>query len=293
MNLRYLQTFVSAAQTASFSRTGAQLGLTQSAVSLQIRKLEEALGCTLFERTGKAVRLSDAGRQRLPQALRVVEAFEALKRGEADAEAPPALQIGAISTVQQGLLPLALRLAAPRTGTLRLQVVPGTSAELLARIEAREIEAALIVRPRLGLPDDLPWRPIMKDRFVAVAPSGSPQDLRTLLRSLPFLRYKRHSSGGQLVEQFLQRQRLWVNDRLELDEPAALLQMVAEGLGCAILPGDLLPIRSTPGIQVLPLPARAPLREIGLLARAGALKLPAMKALLDGLRQAAAQIQQR
>lgn len=114
-----------------------------------------------------------------------------------------------------------------------------------------------------------------------------------MLKTLPFLRYKRHSHGGQLVDQFLRRQRLWVQDWLELDEPAALLQMVAEGLGCAILPGDLLPVRRTTGVQVLALPGRAPLREIGLLARSSALKQPALKALLEGLRQAAAQLQQR
>ena len=60
--IRNLRTFVVAAETESFSAAGNRLGLTQSAVSTQIRRLEEELGYTLFDRTGKSVTLSSEGR---------------------------------------------------------------------------------------------------------------------------------------------------------------------------------------------------------------------------------------
>ena len=81
--IRYLRTFVVAAETESFSAAGNRLGLTQSAVSTQIRRLEDELGYALFTRTGKSVTLSDEGADVLEQAARILESFEgAEKRGQ-------------------------------------------------------------------------------------------------------------------------------------------------------------------------------------------------------------------
>ena len=77
--IRYLRSFSVAAETASFSAAGSRLGLTQSAVSTQIRRLEQELGCLLFDRAGKSVTLSDTGRKLLPDAIRILETFEAMK----------------------------------------------------------------------------------------------------------------------------------------------------------------------------------------------------------------------
>lgn len=67
--IHYQRTFVVAAQTSSFSADGMKLGLPQSAVSIQIRKLEEKFGAVLFERTGKSVSARDAGPALLPNAI--------------------------------------------------------------------------------------------------------------------------------------------------------------------------------------------------------------------------------
>jgi DNA-binding transcriptional LysR family regulator len=77
--IRYLRTFVVAVETQSFSAAGNRLGLTQSAVSTQIRRLEDELGYALFTRTGKSVTLSDEGADVLEQAARILESFEGLK----------------------------------------------------------------------------------------------------------------------------------------------------------------------------------------------------------------------
>jgi DNA-binding transcriptional LysR family regulator len=72
---------------------------------------------------------------------------------------------------------------------------------------------------------------------------------------------------------------------MELDEPAVILKMVSEGLGCAIIPGQLVPLDSTPGVQVLPLPGKPLLREIGMLVRQSALKQPAVATLIESFEQ--------
>ncbi|CAG9180519.1 LysR family transcriptional regulator [Cupriavidus respiraculi] len=281
--IRYFQTFIVAAETASFSAAGARLGLTQSAVSTQIRRLEEDLGCSLFDRAGKSVALSEEGRKLLPEALRFVALYQGMKglaQAQPQADMAP-LDLGAVSTVQATLLPKAMqrfRAAYPAT---YVNIVPGMSNQLLTQVDARELDIAVMIRPRLGLSAELKWVPLMQERFVCVAPAGAPTEMKAVLAALPFIRYNRHSMGGQLVDRYLKGHRLWVNEGMELDEPAVMLQMVEEGLGCAIIPSELVPLRETPNVQAVPMPGPPIHREIGVLVRAAALKRPSTEALIE------------
>lgn len=74
MELRNLISFIRAAELQSFSKTAEQLGYSQSAVTMQLKQLEEELGIPLFERIGKRVKLTQAGERFLPRALEVLEA---------------------------------------------------------------------------------------------------------------------------------------------------------------------------------------------------------------------------
>lgn len=278
--IRNLRTFISAAETASFSAAGAKLGLTQSAVSTQMRRLEEEFGCLLFDRTGKSVALSDEGRKLLPETVRLVEMYDGMKqRGQVEQAAP--IGLGAITTVQSVLLPKILRAFRENYPATPVNIVPGMSIQLLAQVDARELDIAVIIKPRLGIPSDLKWITLLRERYVAIAPAGAPHDLRELLAALPFIRYNRGSHGGQLVDRFLKRHGLWVRDGMELDEPSVILQMVGEGLGCAIIPGRLVPLQTTSGVQALPLPGKPLFREVGILVRQSALKTPSIAALID------------
>lgn len=68
MELRNLRTFLAAADRGSYQRAAEALGYTQSTVTVQIRQLEEELGVPLFQREGRRMALTEAGRQALPQA---------------------------------------------------------------------------------------------------------------------------------------------------------------------------------------------------------------------------------
>jgi DNA-binding transcriptional LysR family regulator len=280
--IRYLRTFVVAAETESFSAAGNRLGLTQSAVSTQIRRLEEELGYALFDRTGKSVTLSDEGREVLEQAAHILESFEGLKQTPRSAGRGP-VSLGAIATVQHSFLPKALLRFRQEQPVAQINIIPGTSIQLLTRIDSHELDVAVMVKPRLGLPADLKWLPLIQERYVGVAPEGSPDDLAKLFRERPFIRYDRRSHGGHLVDQFLKRQGLWTMDSMEVDEPAAILKMVSEGLGCSIIPGELVPVAHTAGIMVIPLPGRPLAREIGILVRLAAMSRQPIATLIDSL----------
>lgn len=284
--IRYFQTFLVAAETASFSAAGARLGLTQSAVSMQIRRLEEELGCQLFDRSGKAVALSEDGRRLLDDVTRFVALYEQMKgRARALPDVAP-LDLGAVSTVQASLLPKAMQRFREAFPNTHVNIVPGMSTQLLTQVDARELDIAVLVKPRLGFPPELKWLPLLQEPFVAIAPAGAPAELGTLLASAPFIRYNRHSTGGQLVDRYLKRQRLWVREGMELDEPAVILQMVVEGLGCAIIPAALVPLAQaidSGRIAQIAMPGPPLSREIGVLVRQTALKRESVAALIAAL----------
>jgi DNA-binding transcriptional LysR family regulator len=278
--IRYLRTFTIAAETESFSAAGNRLGLTQSAVSTQIRRLEEELGCVLFDRTGKSVTLSNEGRDALEQAARILEIFEGLKQQNQRGADRTSIRLGVITSVQDSFLSKALLRFRRDQPVAQINIVPGTSIQLLTRVDSHELDIAVMIKPRLGLPSELKWIPLMHERYVGIAPEGWPSDLGELLRERPFIRYDRRSHGGQLVDRFLKRHGFWTIDSIELDEPSVILRMVSEGLGCSIIPGELVPIAQTAGIKVLSLPGRPLLREVGILIRISAMSRPSTQVLI-------------
>jgi DNA-binding transcriptional LysR family regulator len=281
--IRYLRTFVVAAETESFSAAANRLGLTQSAVSTQIRRLEDELGYTLFTRTGRSVTLSHEGADVLEQAARILESFEGLKARNQSGVDRGAISLGVISTVQGSFLPAALLHFRREQPLAHLNIVPGTSLQLLTRVDSHELDIAVMIKPRLGLTSDLKWIPLMQERYVGVAPADWSSDLDELFRERPFIRYDRRSHGGHLVDRFLKEHGLWAMDSIEVDEPSVILKMVSQGLGCSIIPGELVPVNDTPGIKVLSLPGRPLVREVGILLRRSARIRPSTTLLIESL----------
>jgi len=82
MELRSLQTFIQVAETGSFTRAAARMGYSQPTVSFQIRQLEKELNAQLFDRVGHTVRLTDRGRELLPQAQRICQLCQEIETAE-------------------------------------------------------------------------------------------------------------------------------------------------------------------------------------------------------------------
>jgi len=282
--IRYLKTFIVAGKTSSFSLTGSTLGLTQSAVSTQIQRLEDDLNCRLFERLGKSVVLSARGKELLPIAQEILRLYGSLKGQPEGTETSGTIEIGAISTVQLGLLPDALHFFKMRFPHVEVNVIPGTSVSLLSLIDARDLEIAVMIKPTLKLTKDLLWTTLLRESYVAIAPNNTKEvSLKDLLHNHPFIRYNRRSYGGQIVDKFLARARLQVNATMELDEPAVILQMVKRGLGVSIIPYELTAIEARDELRILPLDGKNLFREIGILQREKTLARSVVQALITSL----------
>jgi DNA-binding transcriptional LysR family regulator len=125
--LRELKTFIAVARYGTFAAAGMHIGLTQSAVSAQIRNLEQALGIRLFDRTGRQALLNAAGQRALPMAREMLEIFNRMAVSDDVSEYRGELKIGAVATVQTGLLPQALLRLRQQAPHLEPKLVPGSS----------------------------------------------------------------------------------------------------------------------------------------------------------------------
>jgi DNA-binding transcriptional LysR family regulator len=273
--IREIKTFLAIARCGSFAAAGNQIGLTQSAVSAQIKNLEETLGLRLFDRTGRSAHLNAAGLRALPLAEQILETFALMGQPESLSDYRGELRIGAIATVQTGLLPsvlLRLRHEAPGVAP---KLVPGVSLNLLSQVDAGDIDLAVMIRPPFALPKELHAELTWQEPFVLIAPmSVEGDDPFQLLAEHPLVRYDRSSFGGRQVSHFLRKHRLEVSPGLELDELEAIVKMVESGLGVALVPKAGLWLEREPTVRILSLGNATFYRELMLVSRHSAQQLP-------------------
>ncbi|WP_207479994.1 LysR family transcriptional regulator [Arenibaculum pallidiluteum] len=269
MSLRALRSLVAIARHGTFARAADALGLTQSAVSLHVKALEEEFRAALFDRSRRRPVLTEAGRVALERAQAVLAAYDAIPAEIAAGQGLRGrLRLGAIQTALAGRLPQALGRLRRQHPHLRVAVASGMSAELALRVEAGDLDAAITTEPVKPHPAGLAFEPLYTDRFWIVAPpEAEGSDARTLLTTLPFLRFDKRAWAGRMIEDELRRQGVRIREEMELDSQEALTRMAASGLGVAVVP------LADPDLDTLPplfrLPFGSPQRErrVGLLTR--------------------------
>lgn len=266
--LRELKTFITISQTGTFAAAGQQIGLTQSAVSAQMRTLEEALGMKLFDRSGRSIALNANGDRVLPLAQEILNIFSRMAQPESLSEYRGAVKIGAIASVQTGLLPSALVELHQQAPFLETRLVPGVSFNLLSQVDAGNIDMAVVIKPDFALTKDLYAETLLQEPFVLIVPADvSGNDAVALIRDYPFIRYDRTSFGGRRVSQFLRRHRLDPELALEIDEIDAIAKMVEMKLGVALVPLSGLWMERPCAVRVVPLGELTFYRELIVVMR--------------------------
>ncbi|MCG2591729.1 LysR family transcriptional regulator [Ramlibacter sp. XY19] len=264
--IRELKTLLAVAREGTFAAAGERVGLTQAAVSAQMQRLEAELGFPLFDRTGRSARLNARGAEVLEQAEELVRLAGAIGTTAGAALPGPALSLGAIASVQRSVLPAALARFHGAHPDARTRIVPGVSSALIDQVDARELEMAVIIRPPFALQRELQWTTLAAEPFRLLVPRAvRGADWRALLVLHPFLRYDRSSYGGRQVDRFLRAQRLDVRDACEIDELDALVALVAQGVGVALVPQMLGSPHWPAGVRAIDLGDCTFHREIGLV----------------------------
>lgn len=283
-----LRTFIAVARHGTFAAAGEQIGLTQSAVSSQIKRLEDLLGYKLFDRTGRSATLNEAGCMALAKAEEIVALFSKFCDSPGNENATGTLTIGAIASLQPTVLARALVPIRESYPKLRIRIVPGLSMHLMDQMDTGQIDVAIVIRPPFGILPELSWQPLVKEPFVLLVHSSiEGEDWRLLLESQPFIRYERTSYGGRMVDRFLRSENISVQESFELDEIQGILQLVVKNLGVALMPlsESILPLPD--GVRVISLGEHTFKREIGIVRHKHKAAQPFVAQLGDFLRQEA------
>lgn len=257
LDFRLLRMFTLLARTGSFTRTAASLGLTQSAVSHGMRRLEEQLGCSLLYKSGKTTHLTSEGQIFLTHAQRILEAGERATEAVTGrfSESRGTLHV-IFSTSVAGLMLAPVlrefRESYPNVSVvIRLEDTPGALREL----EAGRCDLAILVEERL--PRSLKAHSLFRDEIQLVySPLHRWAELRRIsareMSREHFLLYQRRSITFLRIEQFFLHQGVQLSSYVEIPSFEIMKQLARLGLGVALM---------------APWVARTELEEGSLLAR--------------------------
>nr|WP_314583284.1 LysR family transcriptional regulator [uncultured Pseudomonas sp.] len=258
LNLNHLHTFTQVIHHGSFSAAAERLNLTQPAVSLHIRQLEERLNLRLVERVGKRIKPTSAGSTLLEHIGRIDAVVEdALLDLASHAQGVAGqIAIGTGATACIHLLPPILQTLRRRFPALDVRVSTGNTDGILRAVEENRLDLALVTLPAVGR--SLSITPLLDDEFVAIfsdeqkllPPAITPQSLE----SLPLVVFEAGSSTRLLIDEWYLRAGLRIKPVMELGSIEAIKEMVAAGLGYSIVPRmSVAATHHRRGLQVQPL----------------------------------------
>lgn len=244
MNLRDLKYLVTVADTRHFGQAAERCFVSQPTLSGQIKKLEEELGVTLFERTKRSVETTHLGEAIVLQARQVLEQADALRQLAQSYQDPLVgpLRMGAIPTLSPYLMPLILKPLKKQYPQIKLVLSEELTDTLLARLGKHEIDAALLATPVED--PDFESIPLFDEPFWLVHPrshplSGKKKIIQADLDGADLLLLAEgHCLAEQAMEVCHMQERSVQGDMADLRAASleTLLQMVAAGFGSTLLP---------------------------------------------------------
>ena len=237
LNLAHLATFRLVIQRGSFSAAADVLGISQPAVSLQIRQLEHFLRSRLLERTGRGVKATAAGLALLTHGERIEQAVEETLRS-LDAfshEVSGTVSLGTGATACIHLLPPLLQQLRETYPLLKVGVTTGNTPGVVRAIEENRLDLGLVTMPVSGR--GLEITPILDEEFVCISAQEeecvpTPDSLHTL----PLIAFESGSGTRALIDGWFQASGLQPEPVMQLGSIEAIKRMVRAGLGYSIVP---------------------------------------------------------
>ncbi|MEP1964233.1 LysR family transcriptional regulator [Tateyamaria sp.] len=273
VTLRGLEVFEALAATGSVAQAATVTGLSQPAVSQQLRNLETALATDLINHGKRPMRLTPAGQSFLARAEAALSQLR-LAQSELtvmDLAHLSALSIGVIDDFENDLTPRLVTILADSLTRCKFTLATAPSHEILHSIRDKSLHIAISASDGT-MNDGVLEYPLARDPFILVAPKGLTQqnDVLNGLSHLPFLRYERDQLISRQIEAHLARQKLNLVDRFEIGSHLALMAMVARGIGWAVTTplGFMRAGRFHDQVDAFPLPFAPFSRTISLYASA-------------------------
>jgi LysR family hydrogen peroxide-inducible transcriptional activator len=279
MEIHQLEYLTAVAEEGSISRAARRVGVAQPSLSQQVKKLEDELGHRLLDRLPKGVVPTEAGRQLLEHARRVLaEIADARRRiGDTPGLVTGSLAVGAIPTMAPFLLPDVLRRFARRHPNVRLTVVEDVTDRLLGALERGEIDVAVLSAAhapatvhvdriareplRLLLPAKHPLGQSPAKR--RTRPEAPAVPWRAMADERMIVLQEMHCLAGQ-VSRFCDRTGVRPPVFMRGAQLSTVAAMVAAGLGVSVVPEMMCRAATWPGCAIRRIAGESPTRDICL-----------------------------
>ena len=243
--LRQLEVFEAIARLGSFTRAAEELHLTQPTVSMQIKKLTDAVGLPLFEQVGKKVYLTDAGRALEGFSREIFDQFTRFEMLLADMKGlkQGRLRLGVITTAKY-FIPRLLGAFCRQYPGIDVSMKVSNRKRILERLNNNEDDLYILGQPPEEI--DAIAEPFLANPLIVLAPANHPlahvkQIPLQRLAEEPFLLREAGSGTRIATEQLFAQHKIKMNVRMELGSNEAIKQAVVGGLGISVLSRHTLP----------------------------------------------------
>jgi DNA-binding transcriptional LysR family regulator len=268
MNLSTLRTLRAILEHKNFTAAGQAVGCSPSAVSLQVKQLEEFFGRPLFDRSTRQVIPTPFAIEVASVATDIARALDAL-RVRASAAIAGQFTLGVITSMQTELLPRVIHTLRTVHPALVVRVPPlNDTGDLLAELKAGRIDAAVVVRPDQKGSTRLHWRDLYRQPYVMLAPRDTePLGPRALLERYPWVAYDTSIDGGRVAARYVRKICPKGRFTIELRSTDAIVAMIGLGLGVTVVPQPRRPLIEGYGVREIMLGQGRPHRRIALACR--------------------------
>lgn len=285
-DLRHIRAFLAAARHGNFTRAAMELHISQSAFTVQIRQLEDALGVTLFDRSKRRVALTSAGRELVQPLERLIVDAESivsntrqvagLRRG--------IVNVAALPSVAAQLLPNAMRKFTRRHPGIVVQVSDVVAEKLLEAVKKEEVDFG--IGSRIRADREIQAKALFADKLCAFVPREHLLARResVLLKDLaafPLIVTGKDSSVRELLEKSLKHEKTPVRVAYETNYMTTAVGMVRAGLGIAVLPESAATLENPAAMRCIPIAGPALSRKVEILQRKDRTLSPAAQKLVE------------
>ncbi len=239
MDLKQLEYFVNVVDLGGFSRAGRVLGVAQPAISRQIRSLEVELRQNLLLRNGRGATPTDAGKRLLDHARGILQQVDRARREVDETKGEPVghVVVGLPPTVARHLTVPVVREFRQRYARGSLSIVEGLSATIHEWLLVGRVDVGIVYNPVASPAVDA--RPLLEEHLCLIGPKRKGREARTLrlrdLSGFPLIIPSRPHAIRMLVETRLAEIGARPQVAMEIDAVPAILELVAQGHGYAVL----------------------------------------------------------
>jgi LysR family hydrogen peroxide-inducible transcriptional activator len=282
MNLRDLKYIVEVAREKNFARASAKVFVSQPALSMQIKKLEETLGVEIFERDKQNFLITPVGAEIIKKAEIILQESEEIKMIAKNSKDPHKgeIRIGAFPTVASYFLPNFVKNIHKKFPHLKIFLIEAKSDELIAKLKNGELDFCLLAMPIAD--DNLIGEKIFSEKFLLATPKGHPfsKKSKIQIKELKNQELMLLEDGHCLRDQALEicsMVRAFENQDFRATSLETLRQMVANGTGITLIPE--IAVRNDDKISYVKI-FNAPFRTIGIHYRKSSVQKNLIKEII-------------